>query len=176
MTASASDALGLCEVGGNTEAPQRLVLAEQLDALEEPRRHLRTGDRDSDRLEGLARRELESFGESAERRLDLLRGKRLNALELVAGGGDDRRAAVQQRRVGLDVAEQEAGEVRELAEALDLLLHDRRGAADELFVPVVACVPQEAHQLVGVLARRERAQVDAVHPVELLVVERRRAR
>src|SRR6266540_3556841 len=78
--------------------------------------------------------------------------------------------------IGVDISEQEPREVGKLAEPLDLLLHDRRGAANELLLPVVARLTEEPNELVRVLAHRESAQVDPVHPVELLVVERSRAR
>jgi len=47
------------------EPPQRLVLAEQLEALEQARRDLRARDRDPDRLERLARLQLEPLCERA---------------------------------------------------------------------------------------------------------------
>ena len=92
----------------------------------------------------------------------------------VVGGSED--APVEQRRVGLDVVEEEAGEVRELGEPRDLLLDERGRRAHGVLGPVVAVLPQPPEQTVRVLGGVERAQVDAVHPVELRVVERRRAR
>ena len=41
--------LSLCVAGG-TEPPERLVLPEQFEALEQPRRDLRSGDGDADGL------------------------------------------------------------------------------------------------------------------------------
>ena len=49
-------------------------------------------------------------------------------------------APVEERRVGLDVLEEEAGEARVLAERGDLLLDERDRAAHELLVPVVTLV------------------------------------
>src|SRR5439155_26166557 len=85
-------------------------------------------------------------------------------------------ACVEKRWIGLDLVEEEAGEIRELAEPGDLLLHDRRGRADSLLGPVVARLSKPGEQPLRVLSSRELPQVDAVHPVELRVVERRRAR
>ncbi len=79
--------------------------------------------------------------------------------------------AVEQGRVRLDVAEEEAGERRELGERRDLLLNQRRGLAHERLVPVVAPLAQELDEPVRVLIGRELAQVDAVQPLELLEVE-----
>ena len=83
---------------------------------------------------------------------------------------------VEQGRIGLDVLEQEAREPGELAETADLLLHDRRRLADARLVPVASLLAQVREQRVGVRIGVELAQVEAVHPVELRVVERRRAR
>ena len=58
----------------------------------------------------------------------------------------------------------------------DLLLDDRRGRSHLLLGPVAALLAQEGDEAVGVLVGRQRPEVDAVHPVELRVVERRRAR
>src|SRR6266550_5473581 len=145
--------LGRCAGGSSGETPQRLVLPQQFQALEQTRRDLRAGHRNANRLERLARRELEPLGQGTEGCLDLRSGKRLDALELVMRGGHDWRTAVQQRWIGFDLPEEEACEVGELSEALDLLLHDRRGTTDERLVPVVTLVAQKAHELVGVRFR-----------------------
>ena len=83
---------------------------------------------------------------------------------------------VEQRRVRLDVVEEEAREAGELVEPRDLLLDDRRCSADEIVRPVDALLAEVLHQARRVRVGGERAQVHAVHPVELRVVERRRAR
>src|SRR5262249_59919523 len=88
-------------------------------------------------------------------------------------GGD---AGVEQRGIRLDVVEQKSCELRKLAEASDLLLDDRRGGAYGLRRPVASSLAEIRHQPRRVLVRRERAQVDAVQPVELRVVEGRGAR
>ena len=83
---------------------------------------------------------------------------------------------VELGRIGLDVAEEEAREVGELPEAADLLLDERCRVVDALGRPVETLLADEEHEPVGVLPRLERAQVDAVQPVELRVVERAGAR
>ena len=77
---------------------------------------------------------------------------------------------------GLDGAEEEAGELGELAERRDLLLNERRGLAHERLVPVVALLAQVRDETVCVLVGRKLAEVDAVQPLELLEVEDCRAR
>ena len=93
-----------------------------------------------------------------------------------AGSASLENGAVEERRVGLDVVEEEAGELRVLAEGRDLLLDERRRSADQLLVPVVALLAEVRDEPVRVLAHRQLAQVDAVQPLELLEVEDRRAR
>src|ERR1041384_5972488 len=51
--------LSRCGGSGSTKAPERLLFPEELNALEEPGRDLRSRDGDADRLERLARGELE---------------------------------------------------------------------------------------------------------------------
>src|SRR6185295_11055209 len=85
-------------------------------------------------------------------------------------------ARVEERRVRLDVVEQESGESRELSESADLLLHDWGGGTYALLRPVEPLPTHIARETSCVLVRREGAEIDAVHPVELRVVERRRAR
>ena len=60
---------------------------------------------------------------------------------------------------------------RELAETPDLLLHERGGGTHALLVPVEPLLAEEREQLVGVAGGCELAEVHAVHPVELGVVE-----
>src|SRR4029453_1045697 len=67
-------------------------------------------------------------------------------------------------------------ERRELAEGPYLLLHERRGLLDETLVPFVALLAEPGEERVRVLLRRERAQIEPVQVVELVVVEDRRAR
>src|SRR4051794_14061907 len=55
---------------GRLEACERLVLAQQLEALEQARRDLRAGHGEPDRLERLPRLLAELVGEPAERLLD----------------------------------------------------------------------------------------------------------
>src|SRR5205085_5537864 len=61
------------QLSGGAEAGERLVLPEQLEALEEPRRDLRAGDGETYRLECLTRLATERLGEPAQRRFDLPR-------------------------------------------------------------------------------------------------------
>ena len=79
-------------------------------------------------------------------------------------------------RIGLDLAEEEASEAGKVRQLRDLLLHERRGARHELGVPVVAVLAEPEHEPVRELLLRQLSQVDAVQPVELLVVELSRAR
>ncbi len=152
---------------------ERLVAAEQLQAFVEAGRDLRAGHGDADRLERLPRLQTEAVAELLQRGLDLLGGERLDSAERLGRGGEDVR--VEQRRVGLDVVEEEACKVGELAQLRDLLLHERHGRTHPLLVPVVTLLAQVLQQALGVLLGGQRAQVDAVHPVELGVVEGGRA-
>ena len=85
-------------------------------------------------------------------------------------------ARVEQRRVRLDVVEQEAREVRELVETADLLLDDRGGGFHALRRPVAAALAEVGDEPRRVLLGRQAAQVHPVHPVELRVVEGRGTR
>src|SRR5262245_44230770 len=60
---------------------ERLLAAEQFDALEEAGCDLRAGDRDANRLERLARFQLEPLGEAAEVGLDRLGRERIGFRE-----------------------------------------------------------------------------------------------
>ena len=60
------------------EPRERLVPAEQLEALVQPRRDLRAGDGDADRLERLARLQAEPLAELLQRGLDRLGVERLD--------------------------------------------------------------------------------------------------
>ena len=95
-------------------------------------------------------------------------------LERVCRSGEDPR--VEERRVRIHVVEEEPGELGKLAEAADLLLHERRCGAHALGGPVESLLAQVDDEPRGVLVDGEVAEVDAVHPVELRVVERRGAR
>src|SRR6266851_1942892 len=90
-----------------------------LDALEEPGRDFRAGDRDPYGLERLPRLQAEPVGGGAKRGLDRLGRERLERRERGGCGLEHRAAAVQLRCVRRDVVEEEAGERGELAEALD---------------------------------------------------------
>ena len=68
----------------------------------------------------------------------VLRVEGLRRAQLVGGCADDRQAAVDSGGIDLDRREEEACVLRELAEALDLLLHERHGSANALLRPVVA--------------------------------------
>ena len=65
---------------------ERLVAAEQLEALEEPGRDLRAGDREPDRLERVARLLAELVGERAQGLLEPGRLPRLDRLEALERG------------------------------------------------------------------------------------------
>src|SRR3954466_13003566 len=94
------------------------------------------------RPERAAKNPGQPLGQSAQRRLDARSVEWLDPFQLVARGGDDRRTPVQQGGVGMHVPEEKAGEVGVLPEALDLLLHERHAAADEVLVEFVATFPQ----------------------------------
>ena len=106
--------------------------------------------------------------------LDRLGRPGLGVCESGLGGLED--ARVEECWIGLDLVEEETGETWELAEPGDLLLYDRRGLVDSVLGPIVSRFPKPGEQPLRVLSGRELPQVDAVHPVELRVVERRRAR
>ncbi len=72
--------------------------------------------------------------------------------------------------------EEEANVGRVLAKGRDLLLDEGDGLAQEGLRPVDAPLAQIRNETVAVLVVGERAQVHAVQPFELLVVEGRRAR
>ena len=82
---------------------------------------------------------------------------------------------VEQLRVGRHVAEEKACIFRIAVEPDELLLHDRHRAPHQLRVPVEPLLAEEGRERGGVGVGLERAQVDAVHPLQLLVVEGRRA-
>ena len=88
-----------------------------------------------------------------------------------------RAARLRVGAVRADRLEEEAHAVGVQRELLELLLHERH--ASRARSPPARRSPARASQREQrrrVLVLRQRAQVDAVHPVELLVVERRRAR
>src|SRR5262249_1218280 len=151
------------------DAGQGLVLAEHLEALEQSRRDVRSRHCKTDRLKRLAWLEPALLCEAPQRGLDAFTGERLDGLE-------------RQRHLGQVDAllrsgpgEEESGELRELAERRDLLLDERRGAADQLHVPLVALLLQVRDEPVRVLVGRQGSEVDAVEPLELLEVEDGRA-
>src|SRR5919106_935738 len=158
------------------ETRQRLGPAQKLETLEEPGRHLRAGDGDADRLESVLRLELEALAEGAELLLDPLAGEGLCPGERLPRLPEHRRGAVEERGVGLDSAEEETRELWKAAERLDLLLHERGGHPDRRLVALEARLAEVAEERVRVLVRWEVPQVDAVHPGQLLVIERRGAR
>ena len=96
------------------------------------------------------------------------------AVERLVRGAEDARVEVVGRR--RDVLEEESCEVGKLAEAPDLLLHERRRRPDPVVGPIGAALVHELDEPLGVLLGRQRAEVDAVHPVELRIVERAGAR
>jgi len=106
---------------GGAEPLERALLAEELEALEQPRRHLRARDGEPDRRERVARLQIQLLGELTERRLDRLGGERLDLAERSLGLLDERR--VELVPVERDVAEQEPRERGKVAELLDFLLH-----------------------------------------------------
>src|SRR5438874_7873668 len=72
------------------ETCERLVLAQQLEALEQARRDLRAGHCEPDRLERLPRLLAEHLGEPAERLLDPPRLPRLDGRERATCGAAGR--------------------------------------------------------------------------------------
>src|SRR5581483_12316090 len=104
------------------------------------------------------------------------RVERLERRERLLRRSEHRPSPVELRSLRLDLAEEEAGEAGIVGELRDLLLHERRGARGELRIPVVAVLAEPEDEPVRELVRCELAEVDAVHPVELRVVELGRAR
>src|SRR5439155_27175419 len=80
--------LSPCGGGGRSEADDRFLLAEQLEALEQARRHLRARHGEPERLKRLARLQARPLRERAKRRLDLLRAPRLDGLERIGRRGE----------------------------------------------------------------------------------------
>src|SRR4029453_2305770 len=156
---------------GRPDQFERRLPSEQLDALEEPRRDPGAGDGDANRLKRFAGLERKALGERSELPLDRRRLEPLRARGHGLRRGQHVGPAVQQRRVGPDVLEEEPRVVGELAERRDLLLDERRGFADQLLVPVDSLLPEVGDDPVGVLLRRKHPQMHAVQPLELLVVE-----
>src|SRR3954452_11442161 len=91
---------------GRTEAAERRLPSEQLDALEQAGRDLRARDGDPDRLKALPGLHAEALEHAAPRGLDPLGRVRLSLAERVEGRRHDLSAAVQIRR--LDLLEEEA--------------------------------------------------------------------
>ena len=116
----------------------------------------------------------ELLGERAQRLLDRLGRERLDLGERPLGLLEH--TPVEQRRVGVDLAEEEAGELRIFGQLRDLLLDERDRRAQELLVPVIALLAEVAREPVRVCIGSQRSQVDAVQPFELLEVEDCRAR
>ena len=144
---------------------------EQLQRLVQPRRDARARHRDADRREHLSAASPRARSQSPfSARLDRLRPSTARARRVPRGRAENR--LVQLGRIGLDVAEEEPRELGELAEPPDLLLHERRRLVDALRRPVETLLADEDDEPVGVLPRVEPAQVDAVQPVELRIVER----
>src|SRR6478672_2591152 len=92
-----------------------------------------------------------------------------NDASIAAASNGSREASVS------SVAEKEAREAGELGQPRDLLLHERCRLRDELGIPRVAVLAEPDDEPVRELVRRQLAEVDPVHPVELRVVELRRA-
>ena len=96
------------------------------------------------------------------------------SLERLAAAREHGAAAVEQRRVGLDVVEEEAGAVRGTRRSVAIFSWTSGAAArtssSSQSEPSLARGRRPARRRTP---RAQRAQVDAVHPVELLVVERR---
>ena len=110
-----------------------------------PGRDLRARHRDPDRLERLARLQPELLGERAQRLLDRLGRERLDLGERPLGLLEH--APVEERRVGLDVAEEEAGELRDTRESFAIFSWTSGTVrAHELLVPVVALLAQVARR------------------------------
>ena len=88
-----------------------------------------------DRLKRVARLEPEPLGQLTQRRLDLAGLERIDLRERLGGGGHH---LTVDRALGLDAREEEPGELGELAQPRDLLLHERSDLPHELFVPLEA--------------------------------------
>src|SRR5919106_2356128 len=150
-----SGATSLGAADRRVETRQRLGPAQELEALEEPGRHLRAGDGDTDRLEGVPRLELEALAEGAELLLDPLAGEGLRPGEHLPRLPEHRRGAVEERRLGLDSAEEKARELWKAAERLDLLLDERGGPQDRRLVALEARLAEVGEEHLRVLVRWE---------------------
>src|ERR671919_633852 len=150
-----SGATSLGAADRRVETRQRLGPAQELEALEEPGRHLRAGDGDTDRLEGVPRLELEALAEGAELLLDPLAGEGLRPGERLPRLPEHRRGAVEERRLGLDSAEEKARELWKAAERLDLLLDEGGGPPDRRLVALEARLAEVGEEHLRVLVRWE---------------------
>src|SRR5262245_64857660 len=101
------------------EASQRLVASEQLQALVQPGRDARAGCGDANRPVHDPRLLPQLVAEPLERGLDRSRRPGIGRRQDSLGALEDR--TVQERRVRLDVVEEEPREARELLEQADLL-------------------------------------------------------
>ena len=153
---------------------ERLVAAEQLDALEQARRDRRTGDRDSDRLERLPwlLAEPSARSRSACSIASAVNGSTVASASSAAAStvSIECRSVVPVVRSKKKPANSGYWPSRSIFSWTSGPV--ARISASGQVVPLFAQVRDQC-VCVGVLV--ERAQVDAVHPVELLVVERRRA-
>ena len=86
-------------------------------------------------MQRLGAASLESLAELFQCGLDRLGGEWLDRRERSAAA--ERIVCVEESRVRLDVVEEEAGELGELPEPGDLLLHQRSGRTNALLLPVV---------------------------------------
>src|SRR5829696_5749974 len=150
---------------------ERLLPAQQLQRLEQARRHLRARHRDPDRLKRLRGLQARLLRQLAQNRLDLVRAPVLDPAESVSRGRQH--LLVEEDRIRLRRAEEEAREPRIVAELLDLRLDQRDCPAHEFRVPVVPVVAEPEQQLVDVVVLAQAVQVHALSPVALVVVERR---
>src|SRR3954452_11068994 len=157
------------ERGASTETRERYVTTEQLEALVEPRRDTGSGDRDANRQVDDPRLCVQTLAQCLQLLLDRGRRPRLDPLRIARRLGQD--PGVEKRRIGLDVLEQEAGELRELSQTAHLLLHERRGGADAALVPRATLLAEVGDERLRVGVGVQGPQVLAVHPVELRVVE-----
>ena len=166
------------------QARERLVAAEQVHALEQARRDAAAGHGHAHEAEDDARLEPELLADAAQRRLDRPRRPLAGSRAPPARSPGSRRRARARPRAPRPPAsisigpEQERAERLELGQRRDLLLRQRRDLDDPVGLRGErrAALPEVRDEALGEVERRQRAQVDAVHPLELLGVEDRRRR
>ena len=152
---------------------QRLVAPEQLEALEEPGRDLRARDREPDRGERLARLQPLGLGERPQRLLDPGRLPRLDRAERLGGGARTRPGRRRPGETGSNRKRTKSGYCENFSIFSCTSGTVARTRSSGHSIP---CSPSQVSSAAAYASSEQLAQVHAVQPVELLVVEGRRAR